>query len=74
LQAVDRRDAAAARELLESVSGYARDGERLEADGNPLPEFPRIPAREILVGAYRLFFRREGADLWITGIWKKQTA
>jgi hypothetical protein len=70
LVTLERSDVPAARALLEGVSRLARDGDLLEEQGVPLPEFPRIPYRETRVGAYRLFFRRDEADLWIAGIWK----
>ena len=67
---LERSDVPAARDLLEGVSRLARDGDSLEEHGVPLPEFPKIPYREARVGAYRLFFRRDEAELWIAGIWK----
>ena len=70
LAAVDRRDPAAARDLLEGVSRLVRDGDLLEKSGDPLAEFPAIPCREARVGGYRLFFRRAGESVWIAGVWK----
>jgi plasmid stabilization system protein ParE len=74
LDAVARRDAAHARELLDDVRRLVRDARLLEAEGSPLPEFPRIPTREVPLDDYRLFFRREKGDFWITGIWKRRTS
>ena len=42
----------------------------LEAEGAPLPDFPDLPQREVRAGEYRIFFRRAGTALWITGVWK----
>lgn len=71
---LERSDVPAAQALLEGVSRLARDGDLLEELGEPLPEFPKIPYREARVGACRLFFRRDGADLWIAGLWKTHTS
>lgn len=74
LESVRRSDDPAARNLLEAVGRLARDGDLLDAQGSPLPEFPKIPYREVRVGAYRLFFRRDEANLWIAGLWRSHTA
>jgi hypothetical protein len=74
VESVRRSDVPAARNLLEAVGRLARDGDLLEAEGAPLPEFPEMPHRAVRVGAYRLFFRRDATDLWIAGIWKSHTS
>ena len=35
-----------------------------------MPDFPDLPYRETRLKGHRLFFRRQGNDLWIAGIWK----
>ena len=70
LAAVDRRDAAAARDLLDGVSRLVRDGDLLEKSGGALAEFPAVLCREARLGGYRVFFRREGETVWIAGVWK----
>ena len=36
--------------------------------GRVIPEVARPDCREIVVGAYRVMYRLEGGDVWITGI------
>jgi len=74
VESVSRSDVPAARNLLEAVRRFACDGDLLDTQGAPLPEFPKIPYREVRVGAYRLFFRHDEADLWIAGLWKSHTS
>ncbi len=37
--------------------------------GHPLPEFPSQPYRQVLVGMYRFFYRRQCEVVWIVGVW-----
>jgi len=72
VEAVARRDAEEAATFLESVRCLVRDGDRLEAEGTPLSDFPDLPQREVRAGVHRVFFRYVDEDLWITGVWKAQ--
>jgi plasmid stabilization system protein ParE len=37
--------------------------------GRPLPEFPDLPFREVLVPPYRFFYRVERKTVWIVAVW-----
>ena len=74
VEAASRQDVAAAGAFLETVRRLARDGDCLEAEAKPLTDFPALPQREVRVGEYRIFLRRKDAALWITGVWKAQSA
>jgi len=37
--------------------------------GRPLPEFPDLPFREIIVSPYRFFYRVKGKTVWIVAAW-----
>lgn len=37
--------------------------------GRPLPEFPDLPFREIIVTPYRFFYRVKGKTVWIVAAW-----
>ena len=37
--------------------------------GRPLPEFPDLPFREIIVSPYRFFYRVKGKTVWIVAVW-----
>jgi len=70
LHAVDRVDPNLAKKLLESVRRVSQDAALLEEEGRPLPELPALLYREVRVGSHRVFFRHQGDEIWIAGIWK----
>lgn len=37
--------------------------------GRPIPEFPEMPHRELIVPPYRLFYRVENEIVWIVAVW-----
>ncbi|GMQ80813.1 MAG: type II toxin-antitoxin system RelE/ParE family toxin [Rhodothermia bacterium] len=37
--------------------------------GRPLPEFPDLPYREVVVSPYRFFYRLEDDVVMIVGVW-----
>jgi plasmid stabilization system protein ParE len=37
--------------------------------GRPLPEFPELPFREVIVTPYRFFYKLQGDDVWIVAVW-----
>jgi len=37
--------------------------------GRPLPEFPELPFREVIVSPYRFFFKVKNDDVWIVAVW-----
>ncbi|UCF83639.1 MAG: type II toxin-antitoxin system RelE/ParE family toxin [Desulfobacteraceae bacterium] len=37
--------------------------------GRPIPEFPEMPHRELIVPPYRLFYRVENDSVWIVAVW-----
>jgi len=43
--------------------------ERFPESGRTIPEFPDLPHREVLVGAYRFFYRVKGKTVWIVAVW-----
>jgi len=70
LHALDRVDSSLAQSLWESVRRVSCDATLLEEEGRPLPDFPAVPYREIRVENHRLFFRQQGNEIWIAGIWR----
>lgn len=43
--------------------------ERFPEFGRPIPEFPELPYREVLIAPYRFFYRVEGKIVWIVAVW-----
>ncbi len=37
--------------------------------GRPIPEFPDLPFREVIIAPYRFFYRREGNTIWVVACW-----
>ena len=37
--------------------------------GRPIPEFPDLPYREVIVTPYRFFYRVKGDTVWIVAVW-----
>jgi toxin ParE1/3/4 len=37
--------------------------------GRVLPEFPRLPFREVVVPPYRFFYRVKSDTVWIVAVW-----
>jgi len=37
--------------------------------GRPLPEFPELPFREVIVKPYRFFYKIKDNGVWIVAVW-----
>jgi toxin ParE1/3/4 len=65
-----RRDKpSAARQFREKAEEHLRRLERFPDSGRPIPEFPDLAFREIIVRPYRFFYREEGTDVWVVAVW-----
>lgn len=42
---------------------------RYPRSGRPIPEFPELPHRELVLQPYRFFYRIEGRVVWIVWVW-----
>ena len=42
---------------------------KFPASGRPLPEFPELPFREVIVNSYRFFYKAKDNDVWIVAVW-----
>jgi len=62
----DSEDEAAlfATRLIEATDRLARFPE----SGRIIPEISQTSCREIFVGSYRIMYRIEGEEIWITGV------
>lgn len=59
----------AAQGILERSQATLRQLRDFPESGHPLPEFPDLPHREVLVEPYRFFYRITPDALWIVGVW-----
>jgi plasmid stabilization system protein ParE len=60
---------AGAQGVLERSQAALRQLSEFPESGHPLPEFPELPHREVLVEPYRFFYRITSEAVWIVGIW-----
>ncbi len=60
---------AAARRFRDRVGRGLRKLEKFPEAGRLIPEFPDLPHREIVIGAYRFFYRPEKKVIWIVAVW-----
>ena len=37
--------------------------------GRPVPEFPELPFREVIVSPYRFFYKVKNDTIWIVAVW-----
>lgn len=37
--------------------------------GRPIPEFPDLPFREVIVSPYRFFYKVKDDTVWIVAVW-----
>ena len=42
---------------------------KLPDSGRPLPEFPELPYREVIVNPYRFFYKVKDNKVWIVAVW-----
>lgn len=66
---ITRDDPAAAARFRRRAENALRRLKRFPGSGRPLPEFPELTHREVLVGRYRFFYRTEGRTMWIVAVW-----
>jgi toxin ParE1/3/4 len=66
---IQRDDPAAARRFRVRVEKALKRLRRFPASGRPLPEFPELPHREVIVAPYRFFYRVERRVVWIVAVW-----
>jgi toxin ParE1/3/4 len=42
---------------------------KFPASGMPLPEFPELPFREVVVKPYRFFYKVKDNNVWVVAVW-----
>lgn len=69
LEYIRRDRPIAARRFLERAEKSLRRLTRFPKSGRPLPEFPDLPFREVIVTPYRFFYRVKHDTVWIVAVW-----
>jgi plasmid stabilization system protein ParE len=65
-----RRDKpSAARQFRQRTERVLRRLEDYPHSGRPIPEFPELPHREVIISPYRFFYRVEKKTVWIVAVW-----
>lgn len=66
---IQRDNPAAARKFRKTAETTLRRLHRFPASGRPVPEFPDLPYREVIVAPYRFFYRVVDKTAWIVAVW-----
>jgi plasmid stabilization system protein ParE len=64
-----RDNADAARAFRRRAEARLRRLERFPRSGRPIPEFPDLPHREVIIAPYRFFYRPVERLVWVVGVW-----
>jgi toxin ParE1/3/4 len=59
----------AARRFLSKAAVRLQRLETHPLSGRVIPEFPRLPHRELLVPPFRFIYKIQGRAVWIVGVW-----
>ncbi len=69
LEYIRQDSPAAAKHFREKAESVLRRLEEFPESGRPIPEFPALPHREVIVRPYRFFYRVSGKTVWIVAVW-----
>ena len=59
----------AARKFRQNVEHKLERLKNFPKSGRPLPEFPELPYREVIIPPYRFFYREEDEVVWVVSVW-----
>ena len=59
----------AARRFRERAETALRRLEEFPDSGRVIPEYPELPHREVILGAYRFLYRVERRTVWVVAVW-----
>lgn len=60
---------AAARRFRDRVERVLKRLQDFPNSGRPIPKFPELPHREVIVSPYRFFYRIDKKTVWIVAVW-----
>ena len=66
---IRRDNPLAALRFRKEAESALRRLEKFPRSGRPIPEFPELPYREVIVAPYRFFYRTERQIVWIVAVW-----
>ena len=66
---IQRDNPDAARTFRRRAETKLRRLERFPRSGRPIPEFPDLPHREVIVAPYPFVYRVVGRVVWVIGVW-----
>ncbi|HDL86399.1 MAG TPA: type II toxin-antitoxin system RelE/ParE family toxin [Candidatus Acetothermia bacterium] len=69
LEYIRQDDPSAATTFRGKAEEVLRRLEKFPNSGRPIPEFPDLPHREVIVRPYRFFYRVSGKTVWIVAVW-----
>ena len=69
IEYIHKNNPTAALKMRQRAAQVLRRLIRFPDSGRRIPEFPELPFREVQVPPYRFFYRKEGAVIWVVGVW-----
>jgi Plasmid stabilization system protein len=66
---IHRDNPDAARAFRRRVETKLRRLERFPQSGRPIPEFPDVPHREVIIAPFRFFYRPVAGVVWVVAVW-----
>lgn len=66
---IHKDNSAAARRFRNRAEVLLRRLERFPDSGRPIPEFPELPYRELIIRPYRFFYRIRETTVWVVAVW-----
>ena len=66
---IRRDNPGAAERLRQRIDRALRGLEQFPESGRVVPEFPRLPYKEVVVAPYRLFYTTGEFGILIVGVW-----
>lgn len=66
---IQRDKPSAANDFRDKAETILRRLEEFPESGRPIPEFPELPYREVIVSPYRFFYKIKENIIWIAAVW-----
>ncbi len=69
LRSLRRIDAATAERFVRDLGSLLAKRSSVDRAATPIAGFPELPASEVVLHGFRLFFRESDGTLWLSGVW-----
>ena len=66
---IQKDNPGAARRFRRQAGVLLRRLERFPNSGRVIPEFPKLPHREVIIKPYRFFYLVQETTVWVVAVW-----